>query len=160
MREYVISVVAASILCALSSFVSYGRGNERAVRAAIAMILIYTVCMPVLRFTSEFDIDLLDAVYNELKDLPELAPMEFEPFTYERSNPDEFEIVRDDDGSYVVIGPLVDLLSRNVVLNDTDSLAYFQKTLREKGVIKQLRKCGVQDGDTVVIGEVEFDFVD
>jgi len=104
--------------------------------------------------------ELLDAVYNELKELPELAPMEFEPFTYERSNPDEFEIVRDDDGSYVVIGPLVDLLSRNVVLNDTDSLAYFQKTLREKGVIKQLRKCGVQDGDTVVIGEVEFDFVD
>lgn len=60
MREYVISVVAASILCALSSFVSYGRGNERAVRAAIAMILIYTVCMPVLRFTSEFDIDDVD----------------------------------------------------------------------------------------------------
>ncbi len=103
--------------------------------------------------------ELLDKVSDALKDLPPLAPIEFEAFSYEKPDSDAFEIVRDSDGSFVVIGPLVDLLSRNVVLNDTDSLAYFQKTLRDKGVIKQLKKLGVNEGDIVVIGEVEFEFI-
>ena len=41
-----------------------------------------------------------------------------------------------------------------------DSMAYMQKLLRNKGVIKKLRDMGAKDGDTVVIGDIEFDFVD
>ena len=52
------------------------------------------------------------------------------------------------------------MLSRNVVLDDMDSMAYLQKTLRTTGVIKKLRDMGAKDGDTVVIGDIEFDFVD
>ena len=66
----------------------------------------------------------------------------------------------DEDGVYFVTGPLVDMLCRNVVLDDMDSMAYLQKTLRDKGVIKELRNLGAKDGDTVVLGDVEFDFVD
>ena len=102
----------------------------------------------------------LDEIYALLKTLPPPSPIEYEPFVYTRPNDDEFEIERDEDGAYVVFGPLVDLLIRNVVLDDYDSLAYMQKTLREKGVIKELRKLGAHDGDTVVIGDVEFDFID
>ena len=40
-----------------------------------------------------------------------------------------------------------------------DSLSYMQKTLRDRGVFKALKNAGVKDGDTVVIGEVEFDFI-
>lgn len=104
--------------------------------------------------------ELLDSVCECLKSLPKLKPMEFEPFVYQKQNTDEFEVVRDDDGYFAVIGPLVDLLARNVVLDDQDSIAYFQKTLREKGVISALRAKGAKDGDTVVIGEIEFDFVE
>ena len=66
----------------------------------------------------------------------------------------------EEEGVFFVTGPLVDLLCRNVVLDDMDSMAYMQKTLRDKGVIKELRKQGAKDGDTVVMGEVEFEFVD
>ena len=102
----------------------------------------------------------LDEIYALLKTLPAPAPIEYEPFTYERPDYDEFEIEKDEDGAYIVFGPLVDLLIRNVVLDDTDSLAYMQKTLRDKGVIKALRKLGAHDGDVVVMGDVEFDFID
>ena len=51
------------------------------------------------------------------------------------------------------------MLCRNVVLNDPDSMAYFQKILREKGVISKLRAMGIQEGGTVIVGDVEFDFV-
>lgn len=104
--------------------------------------------------------DLLDRVAEALKELPPVKPMEFEAFAYAKKDENAFEILRDDDGAFVVVGPLVDLLERNVVLNDTDSLAYFQKTLREKGVIKALRSAGAKEGSIVVIGEVEFDFID
>ena len=104
--------------------------------------------------------EALDGIWEILKTLPPPAPVEYEPFVYERPNTDNFEIERDEDGAFVVMGPLVDLLIRNVVLDDYDSLGYMQKTLREKGVIKELRKLGAKDGDVVVIGEVEFDFID
>lgn len=103
---------------------------------------------------------LLDEVYETLKTLPPVKPIEYEEFNYERKDETVFEIERDEDGAFVVIGPLVDLLTRNVVLNDMDSLSYMQKTLKDRGVFKALKNAGVKDGDTVVIGEVEFDYVD
>ena len=105
-------------------------------------------------------LEVLDKVSEELKELPPIQPMEFEAFSYEKKDPNSFEILRDEDGAFVVVGPLVDLLERNVVLNDADSLAYFQKTLRDKGVIKALRHQGAKEGSVVVIGEIEFDFID
>ena len=51
------------------------------------------------------------------------------------------------------------MLCRNVALNDAESMAYFQKILREKGVITKLLKMGMKQGDTVIIGDVEFDYV-
>lgn len=104
--------------------------------------------------------DLLDDVYNTLQTLPKPAPMKFEEFSYSRPSDDEFDIVIDDDGAFVVIGPLTDLLCRNVVLDDMDSLSYMQKMLRDKGVIKELKKRGCENGSTVVIGEIEFEFID
>ena len=79
---------------------------------------------------------------------------------YNIKESDSFEIVRDEDGAFVVIGDLVKMLSRNIVLDDMDSMAYMQKILRDKGVIKKLRAEGAKDGDVVVIGDIEFDFVD
>ena len=86
---------------------------------------------------------MLDAVWETLKTLPPLKPVEEEVYAYERKSEDDFSIKRDEDGAYVVIGPLVDLLIRNVVLNDMDSLAYMQKTLKEKGVFKALKEQGI-----------------
>jgi GTP-binding protein len=51
------------------------------------------------------------------------------------------------------------MLCRNVVLNNPDSMQYFQKVLRLRGVIKELSKMGCKEGDTVSIGDVEFDFI-
>ncbi len=103
--------------------------------------------------------ELVKAVFNELQELPPVQRIESdESFTYRKSGDLGFEIYLD-GGVYVVVGTLVDMLCRNVVLSDPDSMAYFQKILREKGVIAELLKMGIKEGDTVEIGEVEFDFV-
>ena len=78
--------------------------------------------------------------------------------SYTKSGDLGFEIYKDGE-AFVVVGALVDMLCRNVSLNDPDSMAYFQKILREKGVISELRKLGIEENATVIVGDVEFEFV-
>lgn len=104
--------------------------------------------------------ELIRAVWEQLSMLPAAEPIEADSeFTYRKSGNLDFEIYKDETGAYVVIGTLVDMLCRNVALNDPDSMAYFQKILREKGVIVRLNQMGIKENDTVVVGDVEFDFV-
>jgi GTP-binding protein len=105
--------------------------------------------------------ELKHAIYEKLQTLPPVEPIEFEPFTYEEADPSKFTIDYDkEDNVYVVTGPFVEVASRNITLNDYQSLSYFQKLLREKGIIKKLRQMGAVDGDTVIIGDVEFEFTE
>ncbi len=104
---------------------------------------------------------VVQTIVEMLKEMPAPTPIEHEEFKYEKVDVRKFEIIySEEDNVYIVDGPIVKLLERNVVLNDMDSLAYMQKTLKDYGVIAGLRKAGCKDGDTVVIGEIEFDFVD
>ena len=104
--------------------------------------------------------ELLDAVYEKLQTLPAAEKLEYEPFEYERHDTTDFEVTRDDDGGFDISGGLVEELARNVVLDSYDSFRYFQKKLKETGVIKALRKAGAKDGDTVRVLDVEFEFVE
>lgn len=104
--------------------------------------------------------ELIKTVYDKLKQLPKLEKMQYEPFEYEKPSTSGFVISRDDDGGFDVSGGLVEELSRNVVLDSPDSFNWFQKKLKEAGVIKALRKAGAADGDTVRVMDVEFEFVE
>ena len=48
----------------------------------------------------------------------------------------------------------------SVNFDDEESMSWFHRTLRKWGVIDALRKAGAQEGDTVRIIDMEFDFVD
>ncbi|MDE6557521.1 MAG: GTPase ObgE [Clostridia bacterium] len=116
---------------------------------------------PITAVSGEGADDLIIAVNETLKTLPAAQPIEEdENFTYRKSGNLGFEIFRDDDGAFIIVGALVDMLCRNVSLSDTDSMAYFQKILREKGVISELKRMGIKEKDTVVVGDVEFEFVE
>ena len=115
---------------------------------------------PISAINGEGAEELIKAVWEQLSVLPAAEPIEADSeFTYRKSGNLDFEIYKDETGAYVVIGTLVDMLCRNVALNDPDSMAYFQKILREKGVISRLNQMGIKENDTVVVGDVEFDFV-
>ncbi|AEB76527.1 GTPase ObgE [Clostridium botulinum] len=71
-------------------------------------------------------------------------------FTYE---------IRVEDGVYVVEGSFVDRLLDSVNVNDPDSLRYFHKVLKNKGILDELKEMGIQDEDTVRLKDFEFDFL-
>ena len=111
-------------------------------------------------FTHEGIEELLTETAKMVEKLPKPEPIKFEKFEYKKSDPTSYQIVRDDDGAYEIVGGFVDELIRNVVLSDSQSFAYFQKLMRDKGIIKNLRKLGAKDGDTVRIADFDFEFID
>lgn len=104
--------------------------------------------------------ELLDIISKKLETLPDIEPMEVVKFEENRNDSTSYIITVDEDGVYEVHGGLINMLIRNVVLDDYESFRYFQKTLKERGVIKALRDNGCQEGDTVRISDIEFDFVE
>jgi GTP-binding protein len=103
--------------------------------------------------------ELLRAIYQKLKELPEIKRFDQADTISIDVRPDQkFSVEKTGEDSYLVDGGLVDYLIQNVTLNSLDSFAFFQKTLKEKGVITALKKAGMKEGDTVVIGDVEFEW--
>jgi GTP-binding protein len=66
-------------------------------------------------------------------------------------------IIKNDDGSFEVVGGFIDELIRGVVLNDFQSFSYFQKVLKDKGIIKELKKRGADENSTIRIKDFEFE---
>ena len=79
---------------------------------------------------------------------------------YEYIEEDErqaYEIYFEDDTFYIE-GPLIDYLVYITNFEDYDSLKYFQKVLTDKGIIDELKAKGVTEGQSIMIGEMEFEF--
>ena len=103
--------------------------------------------------------ELKQEIMKVLAKLPPLKPLEFEEFNYVKPDRLDWDIVREGE-TFFVVGSLVDVLKRNVVMDDPHSLAYLQKVLKDRGIIAELRKMGANEKSTVVIGGEEFEFVD
>ncbi len=63
-----------------------------------------------------------------------------------------------EDGVYVVSGKSLRRIMYSVNFDDMESIQYFQKAMENEGVFDRLREMGIEDGDTVKIYELEFEF--
>lgn len=102
---------------------------------------------------------LVDVMANTLQSLPQILPMEFEKFVYEDIDKQDYNITIE-DGVYHVTGGFIDELARKAYLDDADSFNWFQKRMRDRGIIDELRKMGAKDGDTIVVLDLDFEFMD
>lgn len=103
--------------------------------------------------------DLLRDITDQLRQLPEAEPFEAEEEFVLPEIERTFEVTKDAKG-YSVTGSTVDEIVRSVNFDDLDSLNYFHNCLRKSGIIQALRDAGAQDGDTVTIAEMEFEFIE
>ena len=104
--------------------------------------------------------ELKEIIARELVNLPPL--MVYEP---EMSVDDEPEISEDAEikvtnvnGVYHVKAERLINVINSINFGDHESMAYFQKVLRNSGVIAALEAKGIKDGDTVNLYDVEFDY--
>ena len=79
----------------------------------------------------------------------------------QKSDKPDFVITQDEDGVYNVEGAMIDgILSKYVITYDEESVITFVHMLKNLGMEQALRNAGVEDGDTIRIVDVEFDFVE
>ena len=103
--------------------------------------------------------ELIDKISDMILVLPEIEIYDAEPDLI-AANAEPFTVRRDEDGVFVVEGPVVDKITRGINVEDYQSLRHFQELLIKTGIISALRKAGAKDGDEVCIKDVEFDFID
>lgn len=76
---------------------------------------------------------------------------------FEEEKEPDFKVRRENE-NYIVEGPLIENLIYRTNFEVYESVNHLQKVLEDKGIIEQLKDLGIQDGDNVIIGDVEFDF--
>ena len=117
----------------------------------------YTMCAPILEGTQE----IINAVAKKLATLPPIKRYEKEEIPAEfiaNNNTGKFTVTVDDGIYYVEAEWLLKILSR-LDLDDYESLQYFQRVLHSSGIIDALKERGIEEGDTVSIYDLEFDYV-
>lgn len=118
---------------------------------------LYEICAA----TGEGVDTLMKHAYTALTKLPPIAVFEPEmDITTESVDKTGrgFEI-NIENGVYVLTGSWIQAVGGSVNFSDEESLQFFQNSLRRKGVIDALEDAGIQEGDTVRIGDLEFEFV-
>lgn len=116
-----------------------------------------TMCAPIVEGTQE----VINAVAAKLATLPPIKRYEKEEIPaefFEKSNDGKFTITVEDD-VYSVEGEWLLKILQRTDLDDYESLQYFQRVLQSTGIIDALIAKGIQEGDTVEIYDLEFDFV-
>lgn len=117
----------------------------------------YTMCAPIQIGTQE----IVNALWNKLKELPPIKKYETENIPaalFEKQTDKSFEI-RVEDGVYFVEAEWLLKILQRCDMDDYESLQYFQRVLVSSGIIDALVEKGINEGDTVSIYDLEFDFV-
>ena len=97
--------------------------------------LLATCPKEIMVFESEFDPTILEIID--------------EPYTIE---------IDPEDGAYVVEGPKIDKMLGYTNLESEKGFLFFQRFLKEQGILDALEEKGIQEGDTVRMYGNEFDY--
>ncbi len=117
----------------------------------------YSICAPILEGTKE----LMNSVWNKLQTLPPIKEYEAEEIPVESliRKDDGFKITQPEEGLFVVEAGWFPRVLRGIDIEDYESLQYMQRVLEKSGVFDALREQGIQEGDTVSIYDIEFEYV-
>lgn len=106
--------------------------------------------------------ELLYYVQGELDKLPK------EPAVFEREYDPQEELIKEElpytveydkkEKAYVVSGPKIDKMLGYTNLDSEKGFAFFQRFLKDSGILRDLEEAGIQEGDTVSIYGILFDY--
>ena len=104
--------------------------------------------------------ELLYAVYELLKTVnldPVIFEKEFEiEYAGDRNLP--YTVEQNEDGEFVVEGPRIEKMLGYTNLESEKGFQFFQKFLKENGILDELEAAGIKEGDTVRMYGLAFDY--
>ena len=106
--------------------------------------------------------ELLYAVQNKLDGLssePVIFEQEYVPGEYQTVTNEPFTVAYDaENDEYVVEGPRIEKMLSYTNLESEKGFLFFQNFLKEQGILKELEELGIQEGDTVRMYGLSFDY--
>lgn len=102
--------------------------------------------------------DLIKYVSSLVEKQPDIVKMDIEEENIDKRTKKTFEIIQVDEGYFEVVGDLIEEIAFGVVLDDYTSFSYFQKRVKDEGIIDALLDAGLQEGDTVKMCQIEFEY--
>lgn len=113
--------------------------------------------------TTEGTAELMDEACTELDKLPPVKRFEPTPLTLEEIERMAEEkrsfSIENADGVYIVTADWLAPILYNCNMEDYESLQYFQRVLRQSGIIDELERMGIEEDDVVSIYDFEFNYV-
>jgi GTP-binding protein len=105
---------------------------------------------------------LIQRIFAEIAALPEevLVMEEMPVYTLPKEDPIPFSIEHMGAGEYRVVGKRIERAAAMTYWDYDEAIMRFQKLLDTLGVTEALRTAGVQEGDTVYIGDHELEWSD
>lgn len=104
--------------------------------------------------------ELLYHVQELLKTCPEEVTVyepEFDP-ALRFFNEEPFTVEVNEEGEYVVEGPRIEKMMGYTNIDSEKGFLFFQRFLKEQGILKQLEELGIEEGDTVRMYGLMFDY--
>ena len=105
--------------------------------------------------------NLINIIYEKLKDIPAIpvfeSQAEEQEYTFESDkNNINVTVI---DNIYTVEADWLKKTLFSINFDDYEGLQYFQRILKNTGIIEKLEQAGIKEGDTVQMYDMEFDFV-
>lgn len=98
------------------------------------------------------------ALLDEVQEPPVIYEQEYFPDTHNEQEEAYTVTISPEDGAYVVEGPKIDKMLGYTNIESEKGFLFFQKFLKQQGILKELEQMGIQDGDTVRMYGLEFDY--
>jgi len=105
--------------------------------------------------------ELMFYLSDELKKIPEtiLIDEAIENVVYSIKEEEPLKIRKEND-IFIVEGKWIEKIVSSTNFSNQESLQYFQRIMKKKGVSAELEKMGIQEGDTVKLGDYEFEYIE
>ncbi len=104
--------------------------------------------------------DILIAAYQTLSEIPIEKLDETLPIYKPEVDPNLFEVTQEEDGKWRITGVAIERSAKMTYWEHDGSVRRFQKMMERLGVDKALHAAGIEEGDTVSIGNFELEWKD
>lgn len=115
--------------------------------------------LPISTVSHENIDQLIWKAAERLKDAPEPEPVETMPVYRAEEDPRSFTISRDEDG-WRVSGKAIERAAAMTYWEHRESIRRFHRLMETIGVDEALREAGIEEGDTVLVGDYALEWQD
>ncbi len=95
---------------------------------------------------------------NEINEAPITFMQEYNPDEMLTISDEPYTVEVNEKGEYVVEGPRIEKMLGYTNLESEKGFAFFQKFLKDNGILEELEKLGINEGDTVRMYGLVFDY--